>query len=85
MIASRFVVQAPNTQTPKIPNLVRLTKAGTNASMKRCSRPGTILDGFSRSALKPPDIHCCKLVGFIGMIRGSNPSLTSTGRSIKHI
>ncbi len=65
--------------------IVRLTKVGTNASMKRCSRPGTILDGFSRSALRPSDTHCSKLVGFIGMIRGSNPSLASTGRSMKHI
>ena len=37
-----------------LPNIfavnVRFTKAGTNASMKRFSRPGTILDRFSRSA-----------------------------------
>jgi hypothetical protein len=30
--------------------IVRFTKAGTNASTKRFSRPGTILDRFSRSA-----------------------------------
>ncbi|HEU5245991.1 MAG TPA: hypothetical protein VFU09_02770, partial [Candidatus Udaeobacter sp.] len=42
-----------------LPNIfavnVRFTKAGTNASMKRFSRPGTILDRFSRSALRPSD------------------------------
>ena len=34
---------------------------------------------------RPSDTHCSKLVRFIGMIRGSNPSLASTGRSMKHI
>src|SRR5229473_2544045 len=58
--------------------IVRFTKAGTNASMKRFSRPGTILDRFSRSALRPSDTHCSTLIGFIGMVRGSNPSLAST-------
>ena len=41
--------------------------------------PGTILDRFSRSALRPSDTHCSTLIGFIGMVRGSNPSLASTG------
>jgi len=41
-------------------------------------RPGTILDRFSRSALRPSDTHCSTLIGFIGMVRGSNPSLAST-------
>jgi hypothetical protein len=58
--------------------IVRFTKAGTNASMKRFSRPGTILDRFFRSALRPSDTHCSTLIGFIGMVRGSNPSLAST-------
>jgi len=40
--------------------------------------PGTILDRFSRSALRPSDTHCSTLIGFIGMVRGSNPSLAST-------
>ena len=66
-----------------LPNIftvnVRFTKAGTNASMKRFSRPGTILDRFSRSAFRPSDTHCSTLIGFIGMVRGSNPSLASTG------
>ena len=58
--------------------IARFTKAGTNATMKRCSRPGTILDRFSRSALGPWDTHCSTLIGFIGIVRGSNPSLAST-------
>jgi hypothetical protein len=58
--------------------IVRFTEAGTNAFMMRFSRPGTILDRFSRSALRPSDTHCSTLIGFIGMVRGSNPSLAST-------
>src|SRR5882757_1361385 len=58
--------------------IVRLTEAGTTASMKRFSRPGTILERFSRSALRPSDTHCSTLIGFIGMVRGSNPSLANT-------
>jgi hypothetical protein len=65
-----------------LPNIfavnVRFTKAGTNAFMMRFIRPGTILDRFSRSALRPSDTHCSTLIGFIGMVRGSIPSLAST-------
>lgn len=59
--------------------IVRFTEAGTNAFMMRFIRPGTILDRFSRSALRPSDTHCFTLIGFIGMVRGSNPSLASAG------
>jgi hypothetical protein len=59
--------------------IVRFTEAGTNAVMMRFSRPGTILDRFSRNALRPQDTHCSTLIGFIGMVRGSNPSLARTG------
>jgi hypothetical protein len=59
--------------------IVRFTEAGTNAFMMRFIRPGTILDRFSRSALRPSDTHCSTLIGFIGMVRGSSPSLASTG------
>jgi hypothetical protein len=45
----------------------------------RFIRPGRILDRFSRSALRPSDTHCSRLIGFIGMVRGSHPSLASTG------
>jgi hypothetical protein len=62
----------------KIAVIVRFTKAGTNAFMMRFIRPGTILDRFCRSALRPSDTHCSTLIGFIGMVRGSNPSLAST-------
>ena len=65
-----------------LPNILavnaRFTEAGTNAFMMRFIRPGTILDRFSRSALRPSDKHCSTLSGFIGMVRGSNPSLAST-------
>ncbi len=47
-------------------------------TMKRFSRPRTILDRFYRSALRPSDTHCSTLIGFVGMVRGSNPSLAST-------
>ena len=50
--------------------IVRFTEARTNAFMMRL-----ILDRFSRSALRPSDTHCSTLSGFIGMVRGSNPSL----------
>ena len=58
--------------------IIRFTNAGTNASRKRFSRPGTILDGLFRSARRPSDTHCSTLIGFIGMVGGSNPSLAST-------
>jgi hypothetical protein len=59
--------------------IVRFTEAGTNAFMMRFIRPGPILERFSRSALRPSDTHCSTLIGFIGMVRGSNPNLASTG------
>src|SRR6202521_1645813 len=59
-------------------SIVRAREAGTRAFMMRFSRPGTFLDRFSRSALRPSDTHCSTLIGFIGMVRGSNPSLAST-------
>jgi hypothetical protein len=58
--------------------IVRFTEAGTNAFMIRFSRPGMILERFTRNALRPSDTHCSTLIGFIGMVRGSNPSLAST-------
>src|SRR5712664_2381412 len=58
---------------------VRFTEAGTNAFMMRLIRTGTTMDRFSRRALRPSDKHCSALIGFIGMVRGSNPSLASTG------
>ena len=61
---------------------VRFTEAGSNAFMMRFIRPGTILDRFFRSALRPSDTHCSTLNGFIGMVRASNPSLASTGVSV---
>jgi hypothetical protein len=45
---------------------VRFTEAGTNAFMMRLIRPGTILDRFSRNALRPSDTHCSTPLGFIG-------------------
>jgi hypothetical protein len=42
--------------------------------MKRFSRPGTILDRFSRSALRPSDTHCSALIGFF---------LADSGRSAR--
>ena len=72
--ASFFASALPN----NFAVIVRFTEVGTNASMKRFSRPGIILDRFSRSALRPSDTHCSTLNGFIGMVRGSNPSLAST-------
>src|SRR5882757_8150293 len=65
--------------------IVRLMEAGTSAFMMRVILPGTTLDRFSSSALRPSDTRCSTLIGFIGMVRGSNPSLASTGRSMKHI
>src|SRR5437867_1613868 len=59
--------------------IVRFTEAGTNAFMIRFIQPGTILDRFSPSALRPSDTHCSTLIGFIGMVRGSSPTLASTG------
>jgi len=64
--------------------IVRFTEAGTNAFMMRFIRPGTILDRFSRSALRPSDKHCSTLIGFIGMVRGSNSSLTSATAATQH-
>ena len=62
-----------------LPNILavnaRFTEAGTNAFMMRFIRPGTILDRFSRSALRPSDTHCSTLIGFIGMVRGVEPKL----------
>ena len=58
--------------------IVRFTEVGTNASMKRFSRPGIILDRFPRSALRPSDTHCSTLNGFIGMLFGSKPNFSST-------
>ena len=58
--------------------IVRFTEAGTNAFMTRFSRPGMILERFTRNAFRPSDTHCSTLIGFIGMVRGSNPSLAST-------
>ena len=37
--------------------IVRFTEAGTNAFMIRFIRPGTILDRFPLSALRPSDTH----------------------------
>src|SRR5260370_40560041 len=48
--------------------IARFTEAGTNASMMRFSRPGTILDRSSRSALRPSDTHCSTFIGFNGMV-----------------
>jgi hypothetical protein len=59
--------------------IVRLTEAGINAFMMRSSRPGMIRERFTRNAFRPSDTHCSTLIGFIGMVRGSNPSLASTG------
>ena len=58
--------------------IVRFTEAGTNAFMMRFNRPGMILERFTRNAFRPSDTHCSTLIGFIGMVRGSNPSLAST-------
>jgi hypothetical protein len=58
--------------------MVRLTEAGIQAFMIRLSRPGMILERFTRNAFRPSDTHCSTLRGFIGMVRGSNPSLAST-------
>jgi len=63
----------------RLPNIlaviVRFTEVGTNAFMMRFSRPGMILEWFTRNAFRPSDTHCSTLIGFIGMIRGSNPRL----------
>jgi hypothetical protein len=47
--------------------------------MMRFSRPGIILDRFSLQRVKTLGYDCSMLSGFIGMVRGSNPSLASTG------
>ena len=46
--------------------------------MIRFRRPGIILDRFSRSASRPSDTHRSTLIGFIGIVRGSKPNLSST-------
>ena len=59
-------------------SIFRASEAGTRAFMMRFSRPGTILDRFSRSALRPSDTHCSTLIGFIGMVFESKPNFSST-------
>src|SRR6266481_4958927 len=59
-------------------SIFRAKEAGTRAFMMRFSRPGIILDRFSRSALRPSDTHCSTLIGFIGMVFGSKPNFSST-------
>src|SRR5713101_4759826 len=59
--------------------IVRFTEAGTTAFIIRFSRPGIILDRFSRRAVRPSDTHCSTVIGFIGMVRISKPNLASTG------
>ena len=62
--------------------IFRLTEAGTNAFMMRFSRPGTILERFSRRALRPSDTHCSTLICFSGMVFGSMPIFASTGEFV---
>src|SRR5439155_20822574 len=59
-------------------SIFRAREAGTRAFMMRFSRPGIILDRFSRSALRPSDTHCSTLIGFIGMVCESKPNFSST-------
>src|SRR6266403_575865 len=59
-------------------SIFRAREAGTRAFMMRFSRPGIILDRFSRSALRPSDTHCSTLIGFNGMVFGSKPNFSST-------
>jgi hypothetical protein len=61
--------------------IVRFTEAGTNAFMIRFNRPGMILERFTRNALRPSDTHCSTLIGFIGMVRGSNPRENRSARA----
>jgi hypothetical protein len=61
----------PNLMSPRhIPTL----QAGIQAFMIRLSRPGMIVERFTRNAFRPSDTHCSTLRGFIGMVRGSNPA-----------
>src|SRR5260370_16606723 len=46
-------------------SIFRAREAGTRAFMMRFSRPGIILDRFSRSALRPSDTHWSTLIAFI--------------------
>jgi hypothetical protein len=59
--------------------MVRLTEAGIQAFMIRLSRPGMILERFTRNAFRSSDTHCSTLRGFIGMVRGSNPATERQG------
>jgi hypothetical protein len=60
------------------PSSFRAREAGTRAFNMRFSRPGTILERFLRRPPRPSDTHCSTLIGFIGMVFGSRPNLSST-------
>jgi hypothetical protein len=57
---------------------LRAREAGTRAFIMRFSRPGTILERFLSRPLRPSDTHCSTLIGFIGMVFGLRPNLSST-------
>src|SRR6266436_4100152 len=56
----------------------RAREAGMRAFIMRFSLPGIILERFLRRPLRPSDTHCSTLIGFIGMVFGSRPNLSST-------
>src|SRR5882724_1941531 len=59
-------------------SILRARDAGTRAFKMRFSRPGTTLERFLSRPLRPSDTHCSTLIGFIGMVFGSRPNLSST-------
>src|SRR5467141_1814306 len=62
----------------KSASIFRAREAGTRAFKMRFSRPGMTLERFLRRPLRASDTHCSTLIGFIGMVFGSRPNLSST-------
>src|SRR5438105_4936389 len=62
----------------KSASIFRAREAGTRAFKMRFSRPGMTLERFLRRLLRASDTHCSTLIGFIGMVFGSRPNLSST-------